>query len=670
MTDFVAAIVRFAAANADLIYAIAFLATCLESVIAVGFLIPGSSILVALAALIPSGAVEFWWLCLWSVVGAIIGDSISYWVGLRYSDRLKRWWPLRNHPDVLAGGERFFAKHGGKSVFLARFVPPVRGTVPFVAGMARLAANRFFVVNVLSALGWAPLHVALGALIGAGLVLTGAVATRLLILVVVVAAVLWLAAALAVFAARRGWRFTSTVHERLDRWAHGRQGWLPNQVRALLDPERGEARALAFFGLVLVAAAWTFFGVLEDVLTGDPLVRADSAIYNVLQGLRSHLADQVMIAITELGGSTVIGAVSAAVLIWLIWRRAWHAAVYWIAAIGGSSIIAVAVKAALHRPRPTAIYSGWESFSFPSGHATASAVMFGFLGMLLARDARPAGRILTAVMVVLVVVSIGFSRLYLGAHWFSDVVGGIAFGTAWVALLSIAYVRHDPPDLPKLPLAAIVIATFVGVGAVQIVHKMPADLERYAARHPVRTMTAKFWWRDGWRQIPLWRFDLKGEREEPLVLQWAGDLKDLQNRLLTGGWRLPRAWSIATAESWLSPDADPMSIPVLPRLHDGRSAALTMIHPNGVDAHPDKRWVLRIWRAGTTLTNPDGSRLSLWVGGISTQHFRRALAPFDIGFENSPAKTPWPLLDRPLGSAQTAMRTDSGTGDRVLLAQD
>lgn len=670
MTDYIHAIVHFAEAHANWVYVIAFLAALLESVAVLGFLVPGSGIIVAIGALIPSGAVGFWWLCLWSILGALGGDSISYWVGHHYGDQLRRVWPFSRYPQVLAHGERFFARHGGKSVFLARFVAPVRGAVPLVAGLARLSPGRFLVANATSALGWAPAHIIPGMLIGAGLTLTNAVATRLLVFAVLLALVLWIAARITVLAIRRGLPVLTAAQERIDAWARGRRGWFAQHVLALVDPDLPEARTLAVLGIIVLGAAWMFLAILEDVATGDPLVRADTAIYNLLQGLRNLVADRVMIAITELGGVTVGGAVTAVVLLWLLWHRAWRTAVYWIAAVGGASLIGMAIKIALHRPRPAPVSTGWDIFSFPSGHATASAAIYGFLAVLLARRLAPAWQALIGALAVLMVALTGFSRLYLGAHWFSDVIGGIAFGTAWVALLSIAYVRHNPPKLPPLQLALIVIVTLATVGSFQVERRMTSDLQRYAVHKPERSMAAVNWWRGGWRDVAARRVDLIGEQEEPMILQWGGSLGDLRNVLTADGWHTSPSWSIQSAITWLGPVANPLSPPVLPRLHDGRSAALTLIHGDGDENHRTARYVLRVWSTSVRLTGPDGETHPLWTGAITLQRFGGLFAPFSVAFEQMPPTAPWPLLKEPLPASGIAMRADEKTGRTVLLAYD
>ncbi len=94
-----------------------------------------------------------------SILGAVIGDGISFWLGHRYRHRIAGMWPFRTRPGLLRAAEAFFARYGAGSVALCRFVPVLRSTVPLVAGMAGMAKGRFLLANIASALVWAPAHV-------------------------------------------------------------------------------------------------------------------------------------------------------------------------------------------------------------------------------------------------------------------------------------------------------------------------------------------------------------------------------------------------------------------------------------------------------------------------------------------------------------------------------
>jgi len=94
-----------------------------------------------------------------AVLGAVFGDTISYWIGRLLEHRIKDVWPFRNYRDQIIKGEVFFARHGGKSVFIGRFIPGVKAVVPGIAGMLGMHWPRFFVINVVSAFAWAAAHI-------------------------------------------------------------------------------------------------------------------------------------------------------------------------------------------------------------------------------------------------------------------------------------------------------------------------------------------------------------------------------------------------------------------------------------------------------------------------------------------------------------------------------
>ncbi|MGH7211462.1 MAG: DedA family protein, partial [Acetobacteraceae bacterium] len=296
MSHVVEAIVAVAGAHAPLTYALAFLLAGAESFPVIGALVPGTAAIVAFGALVPTGAIGFWPLLLATTAGAVVGDGLPYWLGHRYKEHVVAIWPLRRHPGLIAAGEAFFARHGGKAILIARFAPGVRAIVPLVAGIARMSAARFYSMNVLSALLWAPAHVVMGVLIGESLTVLGAVAGRLAALVLAVflllAFIVWLTPRVVGWLGRRAARLDGPIRD----WAAGRNTWPRRQVRALLDPGRTGGRALAVLGAVLIGSPWLLFGATQDLLAGDPLVQADRAALHLFQALRLEWADRLAVA--------------------------------------------------------------------------------------------------------------------------------------------------------------------------------------------------------------------------------------------------------------------------------------------------------------------------------------------------------------------------------------
>ena len=197
-------------------------------------------------------------------------------------------------------------------------------------------------------------------------------------------------------------------------------------------------RILAVLGLVLLGAAWLFFDIMEDMVIDDPLVPLDTNTFRMLRDMRTAGWDAVMIGITELGDTWVAWAMTIVVALWLAYKKALRTLAYWIVAIGGGSLINTVIKSTLHRARPTDLYlNGASAFSFPSGHSTVNAVLYGFLTILIVREIKPIWRIPVVIGAAILIGAIAFSRLYLGAHWLSDVLGGLAFGAMWLSLIHI-----------------------------------------------------------------------------------------------------------------------------------------------------------------------------------------------------------------------------------------
>lgn len=142
---------------------IAFILAFGESLAVISLFFPATFVMVGLGALIEAGGAPF--LPVWAAatIGASLGDAISYWFGFHFKDRARLAWPLRNFPDLMARGERFFFRFGTWSVFIGRFFGPLRAVIPLIAGMFAMPQTLFQMANVASAMLWALLLLAPGA---------------------------------------------------------------------------------------------------------------------------------------------------------------------------------------------------------------------------------------------------------------------------------------------------------------------------------------------------------------------------------------------------------------------------------------------------------------------------------------------------------------------------
>ena len=247
-------------------------------------------------------------------------------------------------------------------------------------------------------------------------------------------------------------------------------------------------------GAIVVLGAFIFFDILEDLVETRPAQTADLMTFAAMARLRNPTLDMVMTTVTEFGDAIVVAAVALGVAVWMAHVHAWRALRYWIAAIVGAALINTAIKVALHRPRPTDLYHhGWDAFSFPSGHSTSNVVLYGFLAVLLIRQTKPVPALAIALGSAMLVAVIGFSRLYLGAHWLSDVAGGLAFGMAWIAGLHLLYIRKQPDGLRAGTLAILAFSVLVVAGGLNVAVNQGKDLKLYRsnayAAHPAAGQT-------------------------------------------------------------------------------------------------------------------------------------------------------------------------------------
>jgi undecaprenyl-diphosphatase len=142
-----------------------FIVSACESLAVVGLFIPGFIAMGIIGGLVSLGMLEPIPTLCWAILGAIVGDGLSYSLGRRFKHHLPYYWPFSRFPKWLARGKEFFIEHGGKSIIVGRFVGPVRPFIPVVAGMMSMDPRQFLLANVFSAIIWAPVYMFPGYLI-------------------------------------------------------------------------------------------------------------------------------------------------------------------------------------------------------------------------------------------------------------------------------------------------------------------------------------------------------------------------------------------------------------------------------------------------------------------------------------------------------------------------
>ena len=405
----------------------------------VGLVVPGETIMLLGGAVAGQGAIDIYLLIAIAWFAAWLGDTTSFFIGRR----LGRGFVLHHGPRVGISNERFekvedyFARHGGKTIFIGRWISLVRAFAPFIAGSSGMRYRAFVPYSILGTGLWASAHILVGYFfsrsVESAAEYAGKGAFLLATLIVVLVGTVFLVRYFRVEANRR-----QTVR-RLDE--HAATRWLPAlgrryrpQLRFLWDRVTpGGTFGLEFTSLLATLSVALFVLIAYAVLVArEPgPTPGDVTAADVVESLRVAWLTTVAKVVTFLGSGPVVGLLTIACAAALAARRRW--AEFGVL-VAGSLLISLGIwelKAAIDRPRPEGGLIDVQGSAYPSGHA-AHSVFYVWLALTIVLRLRPGMARATAVVVAgfALTILVGLSRVYLDVHYLSDVNGGWALGAA------------------------------------------------------------------------------------------------------------------------------------------------------------------------------------------------------------------------------------------------
>lgn len=411
-----------------------------------GIPLPGETALVTAAALAALGHLSIAGVILTAAVAAIIGDNLGYWIGREGGIALVRRYGrvLRINERHLERAHRFFERHGGKTVFIGRFVAVLRTWAAVLAGAGRMPYGPFMLYNALGGIVWAVMFGTLGYMFGRNLPLLtrhlgqASLAFAIVVIIVVLAAMLWRNFDLS---AETLWRDAARLWQRVTdtpavRGFAARHPRVAAFVVARLTPGEYLGLHLTVGMLVSLGALWLLAGVTEDVLHHDPLTHFDVTVMEWFHTHATPTGYRIFSTVTDLGSPLTVIALTLGIAAVLVVERQRVLLVAWLVALAGGGLLDEILKITIRRPRPpyAAEFLQHFSFSFPSGHSIGSFLAYGMLAYLVVLHVRShAVRVIAVLTAATLVGLIGFSRIYLGVHYFSDVVAGYATGVVWVS---------------------------------------------------------------------------------------------------------------------------------------------------------------------------------------------------------------------------------------------
>jgi len=423
----------------------------------VGLLVPGETVMLLGGAVAGQGAINVYLLIGIAWFSAWLGDTTSFFVGRR----LGREFVLRHGPRVGISHERFekveayFSRHGGKTIFIGRWISLVRALAPFIAGSSGMRYRAFLPYSVLGTGLWASGHILIGYFFSRSIESAAKYAGRgFFLLATTIVVVVAIVVAIRHLRVEENRRAIGAWMER-----HVATRWLVELTRRFQPQLRflwsrvtpGGTFGLEFTSLMAAFAVAAFVLVSYAVIiAAEPgPTPGDQTAIEVVERIQVGWLTDFAKVFTQLGSFAVIGPLAFVSAAMLVARRRWAEFGVLLAGVVLIYIGVHELKAAIDRPRPEGGLVGVSGSSFPSAHA-AYSTFYLWLAVTIVMRLRPGmarGAGVVAAGVALTAL-VGLSRVYLDVHYLSDVTGGWALGVAAFSLvaavaLTITTIRQD-----------------------------------------------------------------------------------------------------------------------------------------------------------------------------------------------------------------------------------
>lgn len=566
---------------------VVFLIAFTESLIVVGLIVPGIVLMFGVGTLVGAGALAFWDTIIIAFFGAVAGDAISFLIGKHYHERVMQVWPFKQHPEYFEKGERFFRKHGGKSILFGRFIGPVRPIIPAVAGMMGMSQSYFFFINVLSAAGWAPFYLMPGIVFGSSLALAAAVGTRLVVVLLSCIVLVLLAS----------WLFKVFFRSTLPWFQNHFVVWYENAVisKRLLRLIFDESVVLDR-GAFLVSTASVLLTIFVlGLITSFWEPRIDT----VVREFFTYIQISYFTAFYDF----VISFIEWGTLVFILINMALLSVYYgqntfvmrYLGAISAACGVLFAVFLLKY------FISGDSVFLVGELAEQVRIVLIAAYTLLVIRIFdywfEDTARLFVAPIVMIFGLVISTGLLYFSFISFSGLVMGVS-AASLILLLVIWGVEY------KLKQSFVNAFSISSLSIIVLFSAL--SIEEYQFQEQPTTTTKRVdmqnWLDSNWQDLESYRNGLLFDEASRFNAQWRGSKESIQQWLLNNGWRSADV-NLKGLLMWLSADAELRNLANIPASHYGRRQAFAMEKYFGEEQ--SQRYLLRFFKQQSIAINDE-----------------------------------------------------------------
>lgn len=616
-----------------LAYFIIFLLSLSESLVVIGLIVPGIAIMTIIGTFVGTGYLEFWPTFIVSILGAVVGDGISYWIGQSFQNQLRNWWIFKKYPEIITRCERFFNKHGGKSVVFGRFVGPVRPMIPAVAGMMKMPPQHFYMVNIISAFLWAPVYLFPGIIFGNTLTeLPPEVSTKIITFLILVLFSTWIIIKIIKAFLYRFKRKTRKYGTKILTYAEKNSlSFLQRHIRHPLSHKKHQADTfLLLLFLLLVTSLHILFTKLRFVTTSlnaffknlSLMTYSENINHFLLTIDNSSSVTSIFLIFTGLILLFIAAAKSSTVARSLFIK---HPSKNQTRALYRTALISIGLivtyfcfgylsSIIVQYPKPFNLNNNSFSwfYSFPDINMGLLTLLAGYLSIIKychkPRQYVNSSYTLYSISILLLFFAL---KLYLGHSWFSDLIGAVLLSSCVLLAFCIIYWQNPLVNInynnfnKYITIICLSILTVVNFRFYQQ-NRTNAfanyDIKQAAIIQEPINIDQKDWLDN----------NLFSETADPIInVQWLGHKKQIIESLTRRGWYEQPKFNFDTLLTLFINKPTANQLPLIPKYYLDNNSIITLskLAPN------NKILNLRLWQSEYQVDEK-----TLWVGTV--QYFK------------------------------------------------